>query len=48
MTYHLVVAKPFLNFSRGDIITDPVLIATVLSDERRGFVRQIMAPNLKG
>ena len=45
MTQHLVVTKPFLNFVRGDIITDTVKVGQVLATELKRSVTIVTAPN---
>lgn len=40
---HLVVSSPFGRFGRGDHITDPVTVMTVLAGENSGHVRAIEA-----
>lgn len=45
MTYYLVVTRPFLNFTRGDIITDSVRIAEIMSSEYRKFIVKAAPPN---
>jgi hypothetical protein len=41
MTNHLVVLKKFLNFVRGDIVTDAQRITEILQSEHRKFVNKI-------
>ena len=38
MTQHLVVIKPFLNFKRGDVISDTSRISTILAAEYKKSV----------
>ena len=45
MTHHLVVSKSFLNFIRGDIITDADKIAKILSTEHKKFVTKVAPPS---
>jgi hypothetical protein len=45
MTPHLVVIRPFLNFVRGDIITDSAQIAEILKAEYTKFVTRIAPSN---
>jgi hypothetical protein len=45
MTHHLVVAKPFLNFARGNIIFDAAKIAEILSSEHKKFVIKVASPD---
>ena len=47
MTHHLVVLKPFLQYLRGDIITDANAVAGILATEHKKFVNKI-AQALKG
>ena len=44
MTYYLVVTRPFLNFTRGDIITDAEKIAQIMSAEYRKFIVRATPP----
>jgi hypothetical protein len=44
MTLHLVVMKPFLNFARGDIITEATQTKEILSTEYKKFVTKIALP----
>ena len=48
MIYHLVVARPFLKFVRGDIISDIKTTHDILAGEHRKFVMKFAAPNTKG
>ncbi len=49
MINYLVVTKPFLNFVRGDIISDAAKMGEILASEYRKFVTKVAAPNtLKG
>jgi hypothetical protein len=41
MTHHLVVTKPFLNFLRGDIITEATKVSEILSTEYKKFVTKV-------
>lgn len=43
MEMHLVVVKPFGSFSRGDVITDPTRITSILSSEHARFVVRVAA-----
>jgi hypothetical protein len=45
MIYHLVVAKPFLAFMRGDIIADATKISEVLGSEHEKFVTKVGSTN---
>ena len=45
MIHHLVVAKPFLNFARGDIIFDAAKIGEILSSEHKKFVIKVASSN---
>lgn len=45
MTHHLVVARPFLDFVRGDIISDALKISDILSTERKKFVTKVALPS---
>lgn len=45
MTHHLVVAKPFLNFVRGDTIEDTAKVSEILTTEYRKFVIKVAAAN---
>jgi hypothetical protein len=40
---HLVVVKPFGGFSRGDVITDPARITSILRSEQARFVVRVAA-----
>jgi hypothetical protein len=44
MTHHLVVTKPFLNFVRGDIISEATKISDILSTEYKKFVTKVASP----
>jgi hypothetical protein len=48
MQVHLVVVKPFAALNRGDVITDPVRIAEILSCEHAQHVVRVAAPANKG
>ena len=48
MELHLVVVRPFDNFVRGDVITDPVRVAAILSGERARYVVRVSVRNVKG
>ncbi len=41
MVYHLVVAKSFLTFVRGDIIADVAKISEILQSEHEKFVTKV-------
>lgn len=41
MANHLVVLKNFLNYIRGDIITDAETVHGILQSEHRKFVNKI-------
>jgi hypothetical protein len=41
MDIHLVVVKPFGNFSRGDIVTDATRIAAILRSEYTRWVVRV-------
>lgn len=43
MEIHLVVVRPFVGFSRGDVVTDPARIASILSGENAHFVVRVAA-----
>lgn len=47
MATHLVVLKPFLNYIRGDIISDAKKVVEVLESEQKKFVTKIVQ-TLKG
>ena len=44
MTHQLIVTKPFLNFVRGDIISDIRQISEILSTEHKKFVTKVALP----
>ncbi len=44
MTYHLVVTKPFLNFVRGDIISEATKVREMISMEYKKFVTKVALP----
>jgi hypothetical protein len=44
MTHHLVVAKPFLNYVRGDVIADATKVSEILSTEYKKFVTKFALP----
>jgi hypothetical protein len=48
MAQHLVVLRPFLNFVRGDLITDPMKVAEILESEHKRFVTKVTAPSASG
>jgi hypothetical protein len=49
MKYHLVVVRRFLNYVRGDIISDAAKIAEIQSTEHRKFVMKVaLPPTTKG
>jgi hypothetical protein len=49
MINYLVVTKSFLQFTRGDIISDAAKVSEILAGEYRKFVTKVAAPNtLKG
>jgi hypothetical protein len=41
MANHLVVTRPFLNFVRGDLVTDPAKVAEILEGDHRRFVTKV-------
>ena len=43
MEMHLVVVRPFDGLSRGDVITDPARIASILIGERAHYVVRVAA-----
>lgn len=43
MEMHLVVVRPFSGFLRGDVITDPARITSILGSERARFVVRVGA-----
>ncbi len=43
MEIHLVVVRPFDGLSRGDLVTDPARITTILSSERAHYVVRVAA-----
>jgi hypothetical protein len=43
MEMHLVVVRPFDGFSRGDVITDPARIASILRGEHAHYVVRVAA-----
>jgi hypothetical protein len=48
VSIHLVVTQPFDSFKRGDIITDPALIAAISHGEHQhSVVQSIMKPEHK-
>lgn len=44
MELHLIVVKPFDSLSRGDVITDPTRIASILCSERAHYVVRVAKP----
>ncbi|WP_299960788.1 hypothetical protein [Acidocella sp.] len=42
MLFHLVVLKPFAGYSRGDLITDAVVVEDILAGPQKGFVVRLM------
>ena len=44
MAYHLVVRQPFDGRSRGEVITDPATVSTILAGEWEGHVIRVTAP----
>jgi hypothetical protein len=48
MEFHLVVARPFGNLARGDIVTDEARIAQILSSEHAHHVVRVAAAASKG
>ncbi len=45
MVQHLVVLKPFLDFVRGDVITEAEKIRQILDTEYRKFITKVALPN---
>lgn len=45
MTYQLIVTKPFLNFGRGDVITDATKISELLLTDYKKFVTKVLVAN---
>jgi hypothetical protein len=43
MEIHLVVVRPFGGFSRGDVISDPARITSILGSEHARFVVRVGA-----
>ena len=48
MEHHLVVIRPFLNFVRGDIITEVTKINEILAMEYKRFVTRVTSSRTKG
>jgi hypothetical protein len=48
MDMHLVVARPFGDFARGDIVTDPVRIEKILNSEHARSIVRVAQPATKG
>jgi hypothetical protein len=46
MQHHLVVTRPFLNFVRGNIITDATKVADILASDYRMFTIKVAAPTV--
>jgi hypothetical protein len=45
MQHYLVVTRPFLNFVRGDIISDATKVSDILKTDYQKFVTKVAAPN---
>jgi hypothetical protein len=43
MEIHLVIVRPFAGFARGDVVTDPARIISILSSENAHFVVRVAA-----
>jgi hypothetical protein len=48
MDVHLVVVKQFADFTRGEIVTDPVRMTEILSSEHARCVVRVVSPASKG
>jgi hypothetical protein len=48
MQLHLIVTKPFDGLPRGEIITDPTQIATILKGEHAHCVVKVATPSPGG
>ncbi len=48
MDIHLVVVRPFGGLARGDIVTDAVHVAQILSSEHARCVVRVAASTKKG
>lgn len=46
MTFHLVVLKPFDGHRRGDVITDALLVQTILAGPQASFVVRVTAKGI--
>ncbi|MEA2738516.1 MAG: hypothetical protein QOH05_1823 [Acetobacteraceae bacterium] len=44
MTCQLVVTKPFLDFVRGDIISEATDVSHIISSEYKKFVTKVALP----
>jgi hypothetical protein len=48
VSIHLVVTQPFDSYKRGDLIVDPVLVASIVKGEHQhSVVQSIMKPEHK-
>ncbi|HQT63909.1 MAG TPA: hypothetical protein PLO16_05255 [Acidocella sp.] len=41
MAFHLVVLKPFLNYKRGEVITDGATVTKILAGPEASFVVRV-------
>ncbi len=48
MDMHLVVARPFGDLARGDIITDVVRVTEILKSEHARSVVRVVVPSKNG
>lgn len=48
MNIQLVVVRPFGNYARGDVVTDPVRIAQILNSDYAHAVVRVSLPAGKG
>jgi hypothetical protein len=47
MNIHLIVVKAFDGLARGDIVTDPVRVAQILSSESAHSVVRVLTARVK-
>ena len=48
MNYHLVVTRAFGPYAKGDVISDGIVMAQVLADERAHNVVRVASPTQGG
>ena len=48
MNIHLVIVSAFASYAKGDVVTDPTLIAALLASENHRNVVRVTVPAQQG